>query len=102
MKGNYNNLSIIVEGSDASMPFSLLDDYEYYYKEYKRVGWNVLTYTVEKLAQNLTGCIDEIVEKFYASKTSPVKQLNFDEVLIDPEEVVPQKRRKNSTKVGKK
>ncbi len=101
-KGNYNNLSIIVEGSDASMPFSLLDDYEYYYKEYKRVGWNVLTYTVEKLAQNLTGCIDEIVEKFYASKTSPVKQLNFDEVLIDPEEVVPQKRRKNSTKVGKK
>lgn len=82
-KGNINNMSIIIEGNDSTMPFSLLDDYQYYYGEYKRVGWNVLIYNVEDLLEDLSGCVVEIVDKFYASKTSPVEQLSFDEILLD-------------------
>jgi len=76
-------MSIIIEGNDSTMPFSLLDDYQYYYGEYKRVGWNVLIYNVEDLLEDLSGCVLEIVDKFYASKTSPVEQLSFDEILLD-------------------
>lgn len=42
--------------------YSLLDEYNYYYREYQRNGWIVEVIFITDLINNLQEAIDELVE----------------------------------------
>lgn len=79
-----NHFGVMIEGNDSSMPYSLLDDYQYYYNEYTRCGWSVFIFFVEDLIDNLDRRIDEIAVQLGANKrSSKVTQMTIDEIMTD-------------------
>ncbi|MBQ8292559.1 MAG: DUF4011 domain-containing protein [Bacilli bacterium] len=58
---NKANVGIIIEGSVKNDSYFLVDDYQYYYGEYIKKGWNVFVFFMEDIIDNLDKRIDEVV-----------------------------------------
>lgn len=55
------NVGIIIEGSNKNGTYSLLDDYQFYYNEYIKNGWNVFTFFMEDIIDDLDKRINEVI-----------------------------------------
>lgn len=77
IKGNDKpNVGIIIEGTNKENSYYLLDDYEFYYDQYIKNGWNVFVFFMDDIIDNLDKRINEvlsIVDKTTADST----QLSF-------------------------
>lgn len=57
-----NTVAIMLVGKVKDEEYSLLDEYNYYYREYQRNGWIVEVIFITDLINNLQEAIDELVE----------------------------------------
>ncbi|MBQ2891294.1 MAG: hypothetical protein IJE45_00170 [Bacilli bacterium] len=75
------NIGIIIEGLNTKTPYSILDDYEYYYNEYTKKGWQIYIFYVGDIIDNLQEKLD-IISQFLANKDSQsMHQLKIDEFI---------------------
>lgn len=70
------NVGIIIEGSSKNDSYYLLDDYQFYYTEYIKNGWNVFVFFMEDIINNLDKRINEVVS-VVANTTDEGAQLSF-------------------------
>lgn len=61
-------IGIIIEGNDLVMPYSIIDDYKFYYGQYIKYGWQVVIFYIEDLVKNLEEKLDEI-QKMVSTKS---------------------------------
>ncbi len=76
------NIGIMIIGSTKNDSYFLLDDYDYYYNEYIKKGWNMFVFFMDDLINNLDKRIDEVLATNISleEKTSDnINQLSFDE-----------------------
>ena len=57
-----NIVGVIVIGTANNKPFSLLDEYNYYYHEYQKNGWIVEVLYVGDLVDHFDDTIDELTK----------------------------------------
>lgn len=55
------NIGIIIEGNDTHNSYYLFDDYEFYYDQYIKNGWNVFVFFTDDLINNLDKRINEVL-----------------------------------------
>ncbi len=56
-------IAIIFEGTYLTNPYSLIDDYHYYYRQYVSRGWDVLVIYVNDLIDNYDKILNDVVNK---------------------------------------
>lgn len=61
IKSKTANVGIIVEGSTKLDSYYLLDEYQFYYNEYTKNGWNVFVFFVDDIIKNLDARISEVL-----------------------------------------
>lgn len=76
------NVGIIIEGSTKLNSYYLLDDYQFYYNEYIKNGWNVFVFFMDDIIKNLDSRISEVLS-VVDNTLDDSKQLSF----IDGEEI---------------
>lgn len=75
------NVGIIVEGLESKMPYSSLNDYQYYYNEYTNSGWKIFILFVDDIINNLQTKLDQI-SKVLSKDDQPIThQLKIDEFI---------------------
>ena len=80
-KDSIPNIGIIIEGLNTKTPYSILDDYEYYYNEYTKKGWQIYIFYVGDIIENLQEKLD-IISQYLANKDAKsMHQLKIDEFI---------------------
>ena len=75
------NVGIIIEGLDGKSSYAILDDYDYYYNEYKKEGWEIYIFCVNDIIDNLQDKLD-VISSFLAQKdTKSMHQLKIDDYI---------------------
>jgi len=75
------NVGIIIEGLDGKTSYAILEDYDYYYNEYKKHGWEIYIFCVNDIIDNLQDKLD-IISSFLAQKnTKSMHQLKIDDYI---------------------
>lgn len=75
------NIGIMLEGMNNRVPYSLLNDYQYYMDEYSKNGWKIFVFYVDDIINKLQLRLNEI-SSFLASKDMNVThQLKMDEFI---------------------
>lgn len=77
-----SNVGIIIEGSTKLNSYYLLDDYQFYYNEYIKNGWNVCVFFMDDIIKNLDARLSEVLS-IVDNTVNDVTQLSF----IDGEEI---------------
>jgi hypothetical protein len=62
-KSSKHPIAIIFEGTFLTNPYSMIDDYHYYYRQYVNRGWDVLVIYVHDLIDNYDNILNEVVNK---------------------------------------
>ncbi len=75
------NVGIIIEGLDSRIPYSTLNDYQYYYEEYERNGWKIFILFVDDLIDNLQSHLDKICKFLSKDDQRLTHQLKIDEFI---------------------
>ena len=75
------NVGIMIEGLDSKIPYSTLNDYQYYYEEYTKNGWKIYILFVDDIIVNLQNRLDQI-SKFLSKEDQHItRQLKIDEFI---------------------
>lgn len=75
------NVGIIVEGVYNNGSYSLVEDYQYYNKEYAKNGWQIYIFFVDDIIENLQPKLDTI-SQFLANKdTKSMHQFKIDDFI---------------------
>lgn len=75
------NVGIIIEGLDSRIPYSTLNDYQYYYEEYERNGWKIFVLFVDDIIDNLQNRLDKICKFLSKDDQRLTHQLKIDEFI---------------------
>ena len=75
------NVGIIIEGLDTKIPYSKLNDYQYYYNEYSSNGWKIFILFVDDIINNLQIRLDQISKYLSKDDEHITHQLKIDEFL---------------------
>ncbi len=75
---NNTNIGIIIEGYTNHNSYYSLDDYQYYYTEYIKKGWQIFVFFMDDLINNLEKRISEVVPVTTNEKVE-VTQLSFED-----------------------
>jgi hypothetical protein len=70
------NIGIIIEGTDKYNSYYIFDDYEFYYDQYIKNGWNVYVFFADDIINNLDKRINEILSNV-DDTVSETNQLSF-------------------------
>ena len=75
------NIGIMLEGMNNRVPYSILNDYQYYMNEYTKNGWKIFVFYVDDIISKLQLRLNE-VSSYLASKDQNVThQLKIDEFI---------------------
>ena len=75
------NIGIMLEGMHNRVPYSILNDYQYYLNEYSKNGWKIFVFYVDDIINKLQIRLNE-VSSFLASQDQNVThQLKIDEFI---------------------
>ena len=75
------NVGIIIEGLVGKTSYAILDDYDYYYNEYSKKGWQMYIFCVSDIIDNLQEKLDVISSYLAGKDTKSVRQLKIDEFI---------------------
>lgn len=62
MYQNNNNYAIIFEGCSSTHTFSIIDDYQYYYRQYLQRGWKIKIIYVHDLIDNYDSILESTID----------------------------------------
>ena len=75
------NVGIMIEGLDSRIPYSKLNDYQYYHNEYTSNGWKIFVLYVDDIINNLQVRLDQISKYLSKDDEHITHQLKIDEFL---------------------
>lgn len=75
------NVGIIIEGMDTKTPYSLIEDYQYYYNIYSENNWKIYIFYVDDIINHLQEKLDIISQFLSNQNTTSMHQLKIDEFI---------------------
>lgn len=75
------NVGIMIEGLESKMPYSILNDYQFFYNEYTKNGWKIYILFVDDIINNLQTRLDQISKFLSKDDQHITHQLKIDEFL---------------------